>query len=58
MLVCAAGKMIDMYILRVIVSIIGSVAVYGIIMLLTKNEIAVYGLNMVKGMLGRKGKNE
>ena len=50
--------MIDMYILRVIVSIIGSVAVYGIIMLLTKNEIAVYGLNMVKGMLGRKGKNE
>lgn len=57
-LVCAAGKMIDMYILRVIVSIIGSIAVYGIIMLLTKNEIAVYGLNMVKGMLGRKGKNE
>ncbi len=57
-LVCLACKMIPMYILRVIVSIIGSVAAYGVLMLLTKNEIALYGLNMVKSRFIGKGKHE
>ena len=56
--VCVVCRVIEMDILRMIISIIVSVIVYGVIMLLTKNEIALYGIEIIKGFLGRKGKDE
>ena len=50
--------LIETDILRMIISILVSVGVYGVIMLLTKNEIAMYGIDMIKGFLGGKGKHE
>lgn len=56
--VCIGCGIIGADILRIIVSIVVSIIVYGVIMLLTRNEIALYGIEILKGFLGRKGKDE
>lgn len=55
-IVCILSKYVSIYILRVAISITVSIVVYGIIMIVTKNDVAMYAINIIKNRILQKGK--